>query len=98
MNSEPLIVVAAFRAAPGRVADLRRRLELLIEPSRAEPTCRRYELFDSIDDPAVLFFDEEWESRHAHDAHLQTPHVRLLVADLDDLIETPIVEYRGVRR
>lgn len=97
MPSEPLIVVAAFRAAPGRVADLRRRLEAMIEPSMAEPTCRRYVLFDSVDDTDVLFFAEEWASQDAHDAHMHTFHVRRLLVELDGLIDGPIVVYRGVR-
>lgn len=97
MSSEAIVVVATFRAAPGRIADLRRRLEEMIEPSRAESTCRRYELFDSVDDPDVLFFDEEWASQGAHDAHLRTPHVQRLLVDLEGLIDGRVVEYRGVR-
>jgi quinol monooxygenase YgiN len=55
-------VIATFRARPGREAELFEVLEKLVEPTRRENGCRRYELWRNRADAAELTFVEEWTS------------------------------------
>ena len=91
----PLAVVALFVARPGREDDLERALLALVEPTRAEAGCLRYELNRSTREPGRLFFTEVWASAAHHRAHLETPHVRALLHALPDLVAAPIREYAG---
>jgi len=90
-----LTVVAVFVARPGRETDLERALLALVEPTRAESGCLRYELNRSTRQPGQLFFTEVWASAASHREHLETPHVRAVLAALPDLTAVPLREYFG---
>jgi quinol monooxygenase YgiN len=48
----------------------------VIEATRKETGCLRYDLTGSITDPLTFVFVEQWESRDALDAHFGTPHLQ----------------------
>ena len=75
MAAEPLAMVVEFRAAPGKVDELRAALLAIVGPSRAEDGCLRYDLHVDREDPDVLAFYEVWASPEAHQAHDRTPHI-----------------------
>jgi len=95
MEAEPLVVVAVFRARPETAAALLAMLESLVQPTRAEPGCNRYDLYRSIDDPLVFFFDEAWASESDHRRHLETPHVRRFLEAAPSLLDGAISQSRG---
>ncbi len=68
-------VLALFTAAAGKEEELERALTALIEPTRKEAGCIRYDLVRGLGKPAEFAFIEEWESAEHLDAHLQTAHV-----------------------
>lgn len=43
----------------------------------------------AVDDPAVFYFYENWESAAALDAHLSTPHLEQFAARIDELLAEP---------
>lgn len=72
-----LFIVVAIRAKSGTEGELRRDLTAVVEPSRKEPGCLRYELFVDQSDPARFVFVEHWASREARDKHHnEGPHIR----------------------
>lgn len=71
-----LDVVAVLTAKSGSEALIRDALASLVEPTRAEEGCLRYDLFSSAADPAVFITIERWRSQEDLDGHLQTPHVQ----------------------
>jgi len=85
MAAEQKIMVVEFRAAPGRRAELRAELLLLVAPTRAEDGCILYDLHESTEDPDVFAFYEIWASDAAHRAHDLTPHVGRIRAALKEL-------------
>jgi quinol monooxygenase YgiN len=87
--TEPLAMVVEFHAAPGRAADLRTALLALVEPTRAEDGCLRYDLHEDPSDPDVLAFYEVWATPEHHAAHDRTDHVRGIVAALPALTSEP---------
>ncbi len=84
--AETLKVVAQLEAKPGSAESLRVVLEALVEPTRAEAGCVRYELWQDLDRAERFFFVEEWASREAVDAHLGTEHVQSALAAFPDLL------------
>jgi quinol monooxygenase YgiN len=60
-------------------------LEDLIEPTRREPGCLRYELWNNQSVPTDFTFIEEWASEAALEAHMRTPHLAVLFKKLLEL-------------
>jgi quinol monooxygenase YgiN len=83
MNS--ITVVATFQARPGKEAELRGTLLGLVALTRKETGCVNYDLHQSPEEPAKFLFYENWTSKAALDAHLQSAHVKALLPRLDDL-------------
>lgn len=82
-------VVAYHRAKPGKERALREALLAVCGPTRAEKGCINYDLHESPDDPSVLVFLENWESKADLDAHLASPHIDAFRAIAGDLLAEP---------
>ena len=91
-------VLALFTADPGKEEELERALLALIEPTRKEAGCIRYDLVQGLGKSAEFAFIEEWESAEHLNAHSQTPHVREAGAKAANLIAKPasIERYRQI--
>jgi quinol monooxygenase YgiN len=89
MTDEPLALVVEFRAAPGRLDELRSALLELTRATRAESGCLRYDLHEATNDPDVLVFYEVWATPAAHAAHDATEHVTSFVARIPELTAEP---------
>ncbi len=70
-----LHVVTRMTAHPDDVEAMKEILQSMVEPTRAEPGCRRYDLVQSCEDPATFMFLGEWDSDEALEAHRQTEHI-----------------------
>lgn len=75
MPANPLRVVARIKAKPEHVDEVRELLCGLIEPSRKESGCIRYELLQNREDPTDFTFVEEWESDEAFASHAASGHL-----------------------
>ena len=82
-----LTIIAYMRAKPGKEQELEDALRGLIEPTTKEPGYVNYDLHRGIEDPAVFFFYENWESPDDLDAHLQAPHLVQFVGVMDGLLD-----------
>ena len=85
--SEPLTIVARFRAKPGQESRLRQELQRALAPTRAEAGCISYDLHQSLSDPALFLFYENWASQAALDAHFKTPHLQAIMKLVPDLVD-----------
>ena len=89
--SEELCWIARIRPGPGKVDLLREVLIGIVAPSRREPGCIAYTLHEQESDGLITFaIYEIWRSPTAHAAHMQTPHLRVLLRRLDELVEGEI--------
>ena len=68
--TQPLKIVARMIAAPGATDDLVSAMTQLVEDTRKEPGCLHYDLYRGTDNPDVLIFVEQWESRTTWEAHM----------------------------
>jgi quinol monooxygenase YgiN len=80
-----VIVVGTFTARPGKEREAEDAFKALLEPTHAEQGCVLYALHRGADDPQRLTFIERWSSREALDAHLDSPHIKEILARADDL-------------
>jgi quinol monooxygenase YgiN len=75
MNKNTLNVVAIIETSSDRAEELKKILLGLIEPTRKESGCIKYELYQDITNPGLFTFVEEWESQEHLDVHMKTPHL-----------------------
>jgi quinol monooxygenase YgiN len=88
MASQTLHVVATLVAQSEKIEIVRKALLDLIEPTREEPGCLGYELYQSQQDPKKFVFVEEYTDEAALDAHLGTPYVQAALAAADSILES----------
>ena len=90
MPANPLRVVARIKAKSERVDEVRELLCGLIEPTRKESGCIRYELLQNREDPTDFTFVEEWESDAAFESHAASDHIEAIGPKLEPVVaETP---------
>jgi quinol monooxygenase YgiN len=71
--------------------------EELVKETRKETGCIKYELFQDVEDPAVLTMIEEWEDRASLDQHMKTEHfVRIVPMVGKYVIESSLNIYHKV--
>jgi quinol monooxygenase YgiN len=74
-DEDRVSVVARITARRGMEEQLREETEALVKPTRSEAGCLNYDLHQSIEEPWLLFFYENWRSRQDLDEHLKKPHI-----------------------
>jgi quinol monooxygenase YgiN len=92
-------VIARGKAKKGQESAVRELLQSLVDPTRREEGCLRYELLQGVTDPADFVMAEEWASEAALDAHLARPNVVAVLQKLGPLFSGPaeIARYRLVK-
>ncbi|MGY1679135.1 putative quinol monooxygenase [Geodermatophilus sp. SYSU D01176] len=93
-----LTVIAHMRAKPGKEGQLRKALEALVEPTSKEAGYVNYDLHESVEDPGLFFFYENWESAAHLDAHLQTPHLVEFADAMGNLLDEQGLTITRLRR
>jgi quinol monooxygenase YgiN len=100
MHHGTVHVVAMFVAAPGKEQELEDLLGTLVEPTRKEAGCIRYDLLRGLPGESGDFvFIEEWETAEALDAHSQSAHLKEVGSKVGPLLGAPanIARYRQIR-
>lgn len=88
------IIIARISSTPGAASQLRAILQALVAPSRHEPACLSYELFQDDEQPADFITVEHWADDSAAQAHLATPHVAAAIAQASSLLGQPPLIHR----
>jgi len=84
-----LKVVAVLIAKPGSEAVVHQAMHALVAPTRAEPGCLAYELFESLAAPGTFLTVESWREQADLEAHMQTGHVQQALAAAGDALAQP---------
>ena len=93
-----LTVIAYMWAAPGKRDELRAGLEALIAPTSKEKGWVNYDLHQSIEDPDMFLFYENWAAGEDLDAHLSAPHLVEFAARIPELLDDRGLTVNRVRR
>lgn len=100
MSQNTVHVLATFLAEMEKEDDMERALLEMVEPTRREPGCIRYDLLRCLkgENYTEFVFVEEWESEEALAAHAQTPHYQALRGQVKNLIGSlpRVIRYRQV--
>lgn len=83
-------VVARKLVNEGKVEEVIGLYDQLVEASRKEEGCIKYELYQDEEDPRVLAVMEEWESKEALNKHMKTEHFIKLVPMIGGLTEKKV--------
>jgi quinol monooxygenase YgiN len=81
-------VIARFVAREGKQDQLRTLLQNMLAPTRVEPGCNLYDLYES-NSRGRFYLYETWESQSALDRHITTPHFRHLQQAVGELLTEP---------
>jgi quinol monooxygenase YgiN len=81
-------VIARAVARKGKEDQLKELLQGMLAPTRAEPACRLYELYES-GERGRFYFYEWWENQAALEQHVASPHYKRLASIVPDLLEEP---------
>src|SRR3954447_8687835 len=84
-----VIVIARVRPKPETREQFIAVLKEIQAASREDDGCVNYGYYTEIEDPDSLIAVEEWRDMAALEAHLRTPHVARLVAELPGMIAAP---------
>lgn len=83
-------VVASFSPKAGKAAEVEGILREMCAPTRAEPGCRRYDLY-FVDGPQPQFvLLEDYKDQPALEAHRLTEHYKSYRSRITDLLSEPI--------
>ncbi|MGV6804898.1 MAG: putative quinol monooxygenase [Ruegeria sp.] len=82
-----LTILAQITAASGNETLVRSELEKLIEPTRAEAGCIRYDLHIDDTNPGFFVFYETWGNRELWQAHMNAPHLKAYMAATEGAVE-----------
>ena len=88
------IIIARISSTAAGVEPLREILTALVSPSRKEPGCLSYELFQDADNPPDFITVERWVDDQAADAHLATSHVAAAIGQATSLLGQPPLIHR----
>jgi quinol monooxygenase YgiN len=83
-----VVVVGAFVAREGKEDEAVEAFKGLVEPTHGEDGCILYALHRGNDDPRRLAFIERWESKALLQDHLESDHVKAVLAVADDLFSS----------
>jgi quinol monooxygenase YgiN len=99
MAQDSLRVIARVKAHPGKVDELLSVLSSIVEPTRKEPGCISYNLFQNNQDPTDIALIEEWKNNAALESHFATKHFKDALVKLPNLVaaEPDIQRYHLVR-
>jgi quinol monooxygenase YgiN len=95
MSNEKLVVVAIATAKTGQEAELKSRLEGVAKASWTEPGVVTYAVHDMVEASNQFMMVEVYASDAAFQSHLETDHVRALIADLPLLVQGDLIVYQG---
>ena len=89
-------VIAHIEARPDAAQAVRRVFDDLLAPSRAEPGCVDYQVFEDGARPGYFVTVECWADAAAFEAHMASPHVAAAFAAAQDLLASAphIAPYR----
>jgi quinol monooxygenase YgiN len=73
------ICLSQMTAKEGREAQLQKALQALIEPSRQEPGCLTYELWQDLKTPRSFIMYERFQNREALARHTEMPYIQSFI-------------------
>lgn len=90
MTDTRIAIVASFTPAEGKAGDVERLLRDMVAPTRAEPGCRRYDLYRNRGAGPTFSLFEIYDDFAAIEHHRSTPHYKHYRANIEQHLAAPI--------
>lgn len=90
MTEAPVTIVARIKAKPASEQRVREELAKLPVPTREEKGCIDDYMHESVDDPALFLFYENWTTEDDWRTHLESPHIQRWINVSDQLLAEPM--------
>ncbi|MBU3101724.1 antibiotic biosynthesis monooxygenase [Clostridium sp. DSM 17811] len=85
------IIVAQHELKNDKINDFIHSLKPLIDETRCSHAgCVNYELFQDLDNPALMTMIEEWKDQDALDKHMQSPLFKKTIAEFVEYLKAPV--------
>ena len=88
-----LFVIATITANPGHALAVRKAIELIVPPTRAEDGCIRYDFLADNNNDHGFVIQEQWQSKAALNAHMLTEHFKALVDSIGPIASIKVSEF-----
>ena len=82
----PMHFIVRFEPRPGKEAEFREQLQLVVAPSRAEAGCLGIHVFESLGEPSRFAIHSEWADEAAFELHARLPHTVRFLSAAQDLL------------
>ncbi|PIF45535.1 quinol monooxygenase YgiN [Chryseobacterium sp. 52] len=90
MTDNTFTSTAVLKAKEGQRTALKEALLQLINPTRSEPGCLYYILFEDKNNNGTFYMHEAFKDQAAFEFHAQTIHFKNFAANMDALMSEPI--------
>jgi quinol monooxygenase YgiN len=87
--SKPFTMVVRVKIKDGAAGKFEAAFAKALAATRKEKGFKAYDLNRSVKTPTEYFVYERWQNLAALQAHLKTPHITALLAEIGDLLEAP---------
>lgn len=81
-----ITMISHIEALPDEIDTVKSVLAKMVEPTRKEPGCVRYNMYQNQSNPAIFTFIHEWETEEAMNAHILSGHFNETAGKLKDLM------------
>lgn len=85
-----VVVLAYVEVKEGAAQEFVKAANKCVEATRKETNNISYKLYSDTESALKFVVVEEWESKAALDAHMQTPHFADFGAQIKDLLAVPL--------
>lgn len=92
-----IYITATVNSKPGQQEKLKGLLLELVNESRKEAACLQYDLHQSLDNPELFIFQEEWANKEGIDFHESQPHIAKFIKESASLIQGNLAVYKTAK-
>lgn len=92
-GSERIVVWAGLRVQDGAIEAFKELAAPVIEATRQEPGCIKYDLLQDSADPQTFYFFEEYADENAYKAHREMSYMPAMREGREKLLD----KYLGIR-
>ena len=85
--TDTLTIIAHIEAQKGQLELVKKEVLALIEPTKKEQGCLRYELHQDHENPNLFIFTEEWENQDLWQKHMENIHLQAFVKTTDGALQ-----------
>ncbi|MFA5471825.1 MAG: putative quinol monooxygenase [Acholeplasmataceae bacterium] len=75
MSTTQLPMIVKFEVKKDKIDFVKQELLKILEPTRKEQGCLKYDLHQDLEDPSIFMFYEVWETKEAWMAHDTKKHI-----------------------